>query len=70
MNFKYLGVNITSNRNLGERVKAQTKRHIQDMYKTSNAIETRAEIAVTNKFLRTTEMRTLRSMAGYTVTRK
>lgn len=94
MTFKYLGANITSNRNLKEEVKAQTTKasqisgYLRDIiwrnkymstrskvriYKTcvrpvmTYAIETRAENTITKRLLRTTEMRTLRSIAGYTL---
>ncbi|XP_044760217.1 uncharacterized protein LOC123317675 [Coccinella septempunctata] len=92
MSFKYLGANITSNRNLKNEVKAQTTRatlmsgYLRDffwrnkyvstrskvrIYKTcvrpvmTYAIETRAENTATKRLLRTTEMRALRSIAGY-----
>ncbi|XP_045462678.1 uncharacterized protein LOC123672567 [Harmonia axyridis] len=91
MSFKYLGANVTSNRNLKNEVKAQTKNasliscYWRDVFwrnkymstrskvKTcvrpvmTYAVETRAENTVTKRLLRTTEMRALRSIAGYTL---
>lgn len=94
MSFKYLGANITSNRNLKSEVKEHTVKaslisgFLRDViwrnkymsinskvriYKTcvrpilSYAVETRAETTTTKRLLRTTEMRTLRSITGYTL---
>ncbi|KAI4477630.1 hypothetical protein M0802_014675 [Mischocyttarus mexicanus] len=89
--FRFLGVNITSSKNLIEEVPEQTRKaamlsgclgdiiwrnkymstnYKSRIYKTcvrpimSYAIETRAEIAATKRPLRSTEMKTLRTMTG------
>ncbi|XP_056641765.1 uncharacterized protein LOC130448413 [Diorhabda sublineata] len=94
MSFKYLGVNITSKRNLKQEVKTQTTAASRisgflrtviwrnkflsiesktRIYKTcvrpvmTYAIEMRAETATTKRILRTTEMKTLRSITGKTL---
>ncbi|KAI4501059.1 hypothetical protein M0802_003862 [Mischocyttarus mexicanus] len=94
MKFRYLGVDITSSKNIIEEVRAQTRKTamvsscLRDIiwrnkymstncksriYKTcvrpimSYAIETGAETAATKRLLRSTEMKTLRTISGKTL---
>jgi len=75
MSFKYLETNITSNRNLKEEVKAKTTKasllsgYLRDDLRPvmTYATKTRPENTTTKRLLRTTEMRTLRSITGHTL---